>query len=91
MKYPTKEEYLKTLRENVAYSDVLKKAETKEDRKRIINTVEYIAGNLFDALSIMMSTANSNPEVEKEILEALKTGEGIIKESDGNPITSSKG
>lgn len=90
MKFSTKEEYIKILRENSVYSSILKKAKTKEERKKIIDTVEYIAGGLFDAISYSVSSINENPETEKEILEALKTGEGIIKESDGNPIKPSK-
>jgi len=41
-KIPTKEEYLKELRSNQDYLEILKAA-PKEDRKQIINTVEHVA------------------------------------------------
>lgn len=83
----TKDDFFKTLRSNEAYTSILKALETKEERQNLINTVEYVTGNLFDALSFVTAQMNSNPEAEKQILDALKTGEGIIKESDGSVIT----
>jgi hypothetical protein len=90
MKHQTKDEYLKALRTNPSYSAVLKKASTKEERQKIINTVEYIVGNLFDVIHLAMGQMNSDPAIEKQIFEALKTGDGIIKESDGSPVGSNK-
>jgi hypothetical protein len=87
MKIPTQEEYFKKLRSNSMYVSLLKSA-SPEERKKIINTVEYVAGSLLEALSVGVSTMNSDPEMAKEIVEALKTGDGIIKESDGAPIVS---
>ena len=87
MKIPTQEEYFKKLRSNPIYVSLLKKA-SPEERKKIINTVEYVAGSMLEALSIGVSAMNSDPETAKEIVEALKTGDGIIKESDGAPIVS---
>jgi hypothetical protein len=87
MKIPTQEEYFKKLRSNPMYVSLLKSA-SPEERKKIINTVEYVAGSLLEALSVGVSTMNSDPEMAKEIVEALKTGDGIIKESDGAPIVS---
>jgi len=87
MKIPTQEEYFKKLRSNPMYVSLLKSA-SPEERKKIINTVEYVAGSLLEALSVGVSTMNSDPEMAKEIVEALKTGDGIIKESDGAPIIS---
>lgn len=83
----TKDDFFKMLRSNEAYTSILKALKTKEERQNLINTVEYVTGNLFDSLSFVTAQMNSNPEAEKQILDALKTGEGIIKESDGSVIT----
>ena len=87
MKIPTQEEYFKKLRSDPLYISLLKKA-SPEERKKIINTVEYVAGSMLEALSVGMGAMNSDPEMAQEIVEALKTGDGIIKESDGSPIVS---
>jgi len=85
-KIPTKEEYFKTLRSHKVYSAILKKAPDDAARRQIISTVEYIASSLFDGVLPVMATATSNPESAEKISEALKTGDNIIKESDGAPI-----
>ena len=86
-KIPTKEEYLKSLRSNQDYLEILK-ASPKEDRKQIINTVEHVATKLLEALTFMSAQVKQDPKIAQEIVEALKTGDGIIKESDGAPIVS---
>ena len=86
-KIPTKEEYLKELRSNQDYLEILK-ATPKEDRKQIINTVEHVATKMLEALTFMSSQMKQDPKIAQEIVEALKTGDGIIKESDGAPIES---
>lgn len=86
-KIPTKEEYLKELRSNQDYLAILKAA-PKEDRKQIINTVEHVATKMLEALTFMSAQVKQDPKIAKEIVEALKTGDGIIKESDGAPIVS---
>ena len=85
-KIPTKEEYFKALRNHKAYAAILKKAPDAATRKQIISTVEHIAGSLFDGVIPVMMTASANPEGAEKISEALKTGDNIIKESDGAPI-----
>jgi hypothetical protein len=91
-KIPTKEEYFKKLRSNEGYIAVLKKAPDEETRKRIISTVEHVAGSLFDGILPVLGSLKSDPEAASKISEALKTGIGIIKENDGAPIVSgSKG
>jgi len=92
MKIPTKEEYFRTLRSDPRYSSALKQVSTDTDRKKIIGIIEHVAGTLFEALVPALGAANSDPEAAQKISEALKTGVGIIKESDGAPIVSgSKG
>lgn len=85
-KIPTKEEYLKTLRNHKIYSTIIKKAPDDATRRQIISTVEYVANAMFDGIIPVLSTASSNPEAASQISEALKTGDNIIKESDGAPI-----
>lgn len=85
MRIPTQEEYFKKLRSDPTYISLLKKA-SLDERKKIINTVEYIAGSMLSALTAGFSSVGSDPESAKELIEAMKTGEGIIKESDGSPI-----
>lgn len=87
MKIPTKDEYFKKLRSNSQYLENLKQAPA-EERKQIINTIEYIMGSIFDSMSHAFSNMNSNPDIQKEIVEALKTGNGIIKENDGEPFVN---
>lgn len=82
----SKQEYLKELRSNKEYLDLLKKLPEASERKKVISTVEYITGNLFDALMMINSSLQENPEASEKISQALKTGNGIIKESDGAPI-----
>jgi hypothetical protein len=92
MKIPTREEYFKKLRSNSDYLAALKQAPTDADRKKIIGVVEHIVGTMFDALLPTLSVIKSDPDAAQKITEALKTGDGIIKESDGAPIVSgSKG
>lgn len=86
MKTITKQEYFKKLRSNQEYQSILKKIPDAEERKRAINTVEYIVGNFIDAMLFARSSAAENPESAEKIMEALKTGDNIIKESDGSPI-----
>ena len=85
-KIPTKEEYLKALRNHQVYSTIIKKAPDDATRRQIISTVEYVANAMFDGIIPVLSTAASNPEAASQISEALKTGDNIIKESDGAPI-----
>lgn len=85
MKIPSKEECFRKLKSDPAFLSLLKKAPL-EERKQIINTIDHVAGSLFDALMFVRSQANTNSEASQEILEALKTGDGIIKESDGAPM-----
>jgi hypothetical protein len=88
MKIDSKNEYFKKLRSKPEYLAALKKVSSAEERKQIIATVEYIAGNLFEALAFAAGTMREDPQIAQQISEALKTGDGIIKESDGMPITS---
>lgn len=85
-KIPTKEEYLKTLRNHKIYSTIIKKAPDDATRRQIISTVEYVANAMFDGIIPVLSTTSSNPETASQISAALKTGDNIIKESDGAPI-----
>jgi len=86
MKIPTKQEYFKKLRSNQEYQALLKKIPNVEERKRAINTIEYIMENFINAFSMVASEAAKNPESAEKIMEALKTGDNIIKENDGSPI-----
>lgn len=91
-KIPTKHDYLKQLRDNKAYAEVLKKAPDEATRKKIIAMTEHIAGSLYEGIFPVLGMINSNPEMAAKISEALKTGDNIIKESSGEPIVSgSKG
>lgn len=92
MKIDSKNEYFKKLRSKPEYLEALKKVPSAEERRQIIATVEHIAGNLFEALAFAAGTMREDPQIAQQISEALKTGDGIIKESDGMPIMSgSKG
>jgi hypothetical protein len=86
MKIPTKQEYFKQLRSNKEYLSILKGIPDAAERKKAINTVEYIIGSLFEAFTMSKISSKENPEAEEKISQALKTGDGIIKESDGAPI-----
>jgi len=86
MKTPKKQDYFKQLRSNKEYLSLLKKIPDAAERKQAINTVEHIVSSLFDALMMANVEAKKNPEAEEKISQALKTGDGIIKESDGSPI-----
>lgn len=86
MKIPTKQEYFKQLRSNKEYLSLLKKFPDDVERRQAINVVEHVAGNLFEALLMSAAAIKQNPEAAEKISQALKTGEGIIKESDGSPI-----
>lgn len=85
MKIPTREEYFKKLRSDPLYLALLKKAPA-EERKQIINTVEYVAGTMLEALTLGVGAMKEDPQTAQDLIEALKTGSGIIKESDGTPI-----
>lgn len=86
MKQLSFEEYLKILRSDPTHTSLLKQVPAP-DRKKVINTVEHITQSLFESLALVMGEMNSNPDVLQEIEEALKDGNGIIKESDGSPIS----
>ncbi|NBO99486.1 MAG: hypothetical protein EBU90_05065 [Proteobacteria bacterium] len=90
MKTPTKQEYFKILRSNPEYLSLLKKIPEAHERKKTINIVEYVAGNIYDALIMMNASSKQNPEILDKISEALKTGDGIIKENDGNPVVQNQ-
>lgn len=85
MKIPTQKEYFNKLRSNPLYVALLKKA-PPEERKQIINTVEYFTGNLLEALTLSMSAMKEDPKTAQDLIEALKAGNNIIKENDGAPI-----
>jgi hypothetical protein len=92
MKIDSKNEYFKKLRSKPEYLAALKQVPSAEERRQIIATIEHIAGNLFEALSSVAASMREDPQIAQQISEALKTGDGIIKESDGMPIMSgSKG
>ena len=82
----TKNDYFKMLQSNPEYVEIMKRFSNEAEREKIKNTVESFASTFFDALSTVVSTISSNPEIENQITEALKTGDGIIKESDGSPL-----
>ena len=90
MKTPTKQEYFKILRSNPEYLSLLKKIPEANDRKKAINIVEYVAGNIYDALIMMNASSKQNPEILDKISEALKTGDGIIKENDGSSVVQNQ-
>ena len=86
-KIPTKEEYLKSLRSNADYLAVLK-AVPAEERKQIIDTVEHVTTVMLEALTMVSVHSQQDPKLAQQIIEAMKTGEGIIKENDGSPVVS---
>lgn len=86
-KIPTKEEYLKSLRSNADYLAVLKAA-SAEERKQIIDTVEYVTTVMLESLTMISAKTQQDPKLAQQIIEAMKTGEGIIKENDGSPVVS---
>ena len=88
----TKEEFLRHLNSDKAYYSILKAASTPDEKKKVKSQVESFITTMFDALMPVFSMAAQDPEAMNKISEALKTGDGIIKESDGSPIVSgSKG
>lgn len=88
----TKAEYLTQLNTDKLYYNLLKSIPDVEERKRVKARIESFATTMYDALLPVFSSAQQDPEMLSKISEALKTGDGIIKESDGSPITSgSKG
>lgn len=91
-KIPTKKEYLNKLRNHPDYVTLIKKVQSNEERKQIVSRVEFFANTMFDAVFSVVGHAQQNPEANQKIMEALKTGDNIIKESSGEPINSgSKG
>ena len=86
-KIPTKEEYLKSLRSNADYLAVLKAA-SAEERKQIIDTVEHVTTVMLESLTMISAQTQQDPKLAQQIIEAMKTGEGIIKENDGSPVVS---
>ncbi len=83
-KIPTKEEALKKIKSDPSFMLVLKKAPA-EERKQILATIDHVAGALID--SILFVAANQKGNGSSEDLEqAMKNGDGIIKENDGSPI-----
>jgi len=89
MKTQNLEDYLKNLRSDPTHAALIKKV-PQEERKKVINLVEYITSTLFESMTLAMSAAASDPEISQQLTEALKDGNGIIKESDGSPIVSTE-
>lgn len=90
--FTTKEEFLRRLNTDKSYYQLLKAASSTDERKRVKAQVEGFASMLFDAIAPAFAKMSEDPEMASKISEALKTGDGIIKESDGAPIVSgSKG
>ena len=88
----SKEELLKRFRDDPEVAAVLKKAPNALDAAKALKTVEYMLGTLYEAIVPAMAQMKQDPAAVTKISEALKSGEGIIKESDGSPINSgSKG
>jgi hypothetical protein len=87
-KIPTRDDYLKQLRSNEAYQAILKRAPDQDTRKRIVANVEHFARSMFDGVMPVLAALKSDPEGAAKISEAIKSGVGIIKESDGAPIVS---
>lgn len=89
MKIPTKEEYFKNLRSDPLYRSILKNI-PNEERKRAIETIEHIAGSILEGLTLAAGAMKQDPNIEQELIEAMKTGDGIIKESDGSSVVQKK-
>lgn len=85
MKISSKEEYFTAIRKNDLFRSALDKVSERE-RHQIMATVEHIAGSLFEAIIPVIAQAKEDPQVAKDLSEALKSGGSIIKESDGSPI-----
>jgi len=83
-----KNDYLKKLRTHSDYLAILKTISDVKERKRAIDVVEEVAGGLFDAIFNVVAKTKQDPTIIQQITEALKTGEGIIKESDGLPVSN---
>lgn len=91
-KIPTKNDYLNQLRNDPSYKALIKRVESKDERRQIISRVEYFATTLFDSIMPGLAQLKQDPATTAKISEALKTGDNIIKESSGGPIASgSKG
>lgn len=88
----SKEEFIRYLNSDKQYFSVFKAFPDATERKKAKTQVENFAAVMFDALMPALAAMAEDPEAISKISEALKTGEGIIRENDGAPIVSgSKG
>ena len=88
----SKEDLLRHFYADPQVAEVLKRSTNEVDKLRAMRTVEYFLGTMYDAVIPALAKMKEDPAAAAQISEALKTGEGIIKESDGSPIASgSKG
>lgn len=88
----SKDKLLKRFREDPEVAAILNKSSSPIDGARALKTVENFLGTMYEALIPALAQIKQDPDAAAKISEALKSGEGIIKESDGSPIISgSKG
>ena len=92
VKLPTKVEFLTKLSTDKTYYNLIKSLPDVEERKRVKAQIENFASTMYDAILPIFSATEQDPNLLSKISEALKTGDGIIKENDGSPFVSgSKG
>lgn len=82
----TKEQLLDRLRNDPMYRSALKMAKTDGERKKIIATAEGFLSTFFEAMSPIARGISSDPKQSSELLEAVKSGGRLVRESDGKDI-----
>jgi hypothetical protein len=83
-----KEDIFRKIYSDPAFSSTFNRLKDPQEKARALATVEHVVGSLFDALIPSVAAMHQDPAAASRISEALKTGDGIIKESDGSPIAS---
>ncbi len=82
----TKKSLIDRLKKDPMYRDALKMAPSDAERRRIIATAEGFLTQFVDGLTPVAGKLQQDPALASQLLEALKSGAPVIKESDGMPI-----
>ena len=84
----TKEDFFEHLSRDPAFSRLMSSLGDDGLRGRVSADVRSFVGPIFDALFPAFFEVHTDPAARDALSEALKSGEGIIRESDGAPIVS---
>ena len=84
----TKEDFFEHLSRDPAFSRLMSSLGDETQRRRVAADVRSFVGPLFDAIFPAFVEVTRDPAASTALSEALKSGEGIIRESDGAPIVS---